>query len=426
MTPDSPKGPESEAQIEIKRLEENEEFLERAVHLMLGCCDASDVPCEERDAEVLYEHVRNGTVPTTQRALSGLLRSMARRASSLRRQADRWHSRAEREFRDRIADTAKAMAESGQQRAEVSRLREQLATAVVLPEDWETRVRQLTHRWVARIAKAQKRNPNTIAERNGWVYNAENCADEIAGEVAVLVAGWVFASSFAAAPVSESVPATPTCASVSPGAEVPCAGRHSLNGKHESADGSLTWSEPGAAHAREATTPTNLLIWGGDHSLPLGRLLADCSCGESYYVTVGGDEFGKLEAAHEQHVAETLRASAPSEATPNPQITNEINTSASSPPSGGDSDTTPRVWAEGDIALDQTDFVHRRFESGWRTYPRDRGVQYSDADMEAGLGPLLRLPNIPAETDNIGHLSLLAAERVRASAAVSCTEQEEK
>lgn len=62
-----------------------------------------------------------------EKALSGLLRGMADRASKLRRQANWWHSRAEQEFRDRVADTAKAMAESGQQRAEVSRLRDQLA-----------------------------------------------------------------------------------------------------------------------------------------------------------------------------------------------------------------------------------------------------------------------------------------------------------
>lgn len=70
MTPECPKGAEREAQIEIKRLEENEEFLERAVHLVLGCCDASDVPCEEPDAGVLYEHVRHGTAPQSMRAVA--------------------------------------------------------------------------------------------------------------------------------------------------------------------------------------------------------------------------------------------------------------------------------------------------------------------------------------------------------------------
>lgn len=32
-------------------------------------------------------------------------------------------------------------------------------------------------------------------------------------------------------------------------------------------------------------------------------ILADCSCGNSYWVTEGGDEYGKLEAAHKLHVA---------------------------------------------------------------------------------------------------------------------------
>lgn len=59
----------------------------------------------------------------------------------------------------------------------------------------------------------------------------------------------------------------------------------------------------------------------------------------------------------------------------------------------------PGEWREGDIVLDRTDFVWRRFESGWRTYPRDRGVQYGDTWLVEGLGPLVRLDRVPDEVD---------------------------
>jgi hypothetical protein len=118
-----------EACAEIKRLEENEEFLERAVHLALGCCDASDVPCEERDAEVLYGHVRNGTTPITQQALSGLLRGMAWRSTELRRSL-------------RFADAHVPRWERiiGEHQAEIERLRTEHAQAV---EDWGCNDEQL-------------------------------------------------------------------------------------------------------------------------------------------------------------------------------------------------------------------------------------------------------------------------------------------
>lgn len=168
MIPECPKGQEHEAQIEIKRLEENEEFLERAVHLALGCCDASDVPCEERDAESLYAHVRSGTTPTTQRALSGLLREMAAKTSAFRRAlafADAHVPQWERIIADHKAEVERLTAEVERLRrrigsirgslvevvweslppnvstegavqwlvSEHERMREQLATAVVLP-----------------------------------------------------------------------------------------------------------------------------------------------------------------------------------------------------------------------------------------------------------------------------------------------------
>ena len=43
-------------------------------------------------------------------------------------------------------------------------------------------------------------------------------------------------------------------------------------------------------HEREAVTP-----------LPNGTLLADCTCGGSYSVPQGGDEYAALEAAHQEH-----------------------------------------------------------------------------------------------------------------------------
>lgn len=70
-------------------------------------------------------------------------------------------------------------------------------------------------------------------------------------------------------------------------------------------------------------------------------------------------------------------------------------------------------WREGDVALDCTDFVWRRFESGWRTYPRDRGVQYGDTSIMA-LGPLTRLDCVPAEVDRLGAVPSEVAQSLRA------------
>jgi hypothetical protein len=60
----------------------------------------------------------------------------------------------------------------------------------------------------------------------------------------------------------------------------------------------------------------------------------------------------------------------------------------------------PSEWQPGDIVLDRTDFVWRRFEQGWMTFPRSRGVQYGDTWLVQGLGPLLRLDRIPPEVDD--------------------------
>jgi hypothetical protein len=48
------------------------------------------------------------------------------------------------------------------------------------------------------------------------------------------------------------------------------------------------------AHRREATTP-----------MQDGTLLADCSCGGTYSVPQGGNEYAALETAHAEHVSTT-------------------------------------------------------------------------------------------------------------------------
>lgn len=146
----------SEHKTEIKRLEENEDFLERAVHLVLGCCDASDVPCELLDAEVLYEHVRRGTTPVTREALSKMLRDSARKTSTLRRSREKWRRLAGAQVNERVRDMAVSMANAGQLRAEnrrvkaecdealaeACRLREQLVAGQALVIDFRQRAEQ--------------------------------------------------------------------------------------------------------------------------------------------------------------------------------------------------------------------------------------------------------------------------------------------
>lgn len=51
------------------------------------------------------------------------------------------------------------------------------------------------------------------------------------------------------------------------------------------------------SHERETTTP-----------MDDGTLLADCSCGASYSVPQGGNEYAALEEAHSRHVAEAKAA----------------------------------------------------------------------------------------------------------------------
>lgn len=56
---------------------------------------------------------------------------------------------------------------------------------------------------------------------------------------------------------------------------------------------------PVTGHVRETTTLTDFLP-----CYPDGFMLADCSCGGGYMVPAGEDEYGALEAAHKQHIAE--------------------------------------------------------------------------------------------------------------------------
>ena len=55
-------------------------------------------------------------------------------------------------------------------------------------------------------------------------------------------------------------------------------------------------AKPRPRHERVATTPV-------PHDAVIGgELIADCSCGAEYRVSMGGDEYGKLEAAHRLHM----------------------------------------------------------------------------------------------------------------------------
>jgi hypothetical protein len=76
-------------------------------------------------------------------------------------------------------------------------------------------------------------------------------------------------------------------------------------------------------------------------------------------------------------------------------------------------EVTTSQWEPGDIALDHTNFVHRRFEHGWRVVGRNCGVQYDDESMETALGPLLRLQSVPDEVDVVGAVPIEVAARLR-------------
>jgi hypothetical protein len=63
---------------------------------------------------------------------------------------------------------------------------------------------------------------------------------------------------------------------------------------------------PSSDHQRETTTPIDLLTDAEREQYPAGAThLVDCSCGESYTLTVlpGHDEYEELERAQELHAA---------------------------------------------------------------------------------------------------------------------------
>lgn len=145
---------------------------------------------------------------------------------------------------------------------------------------------------------------------------------------------------------------------------------------------------------------------------------------DAYCVTLGCGQHrsGSLKQAQDwkdQHEADTLR---PQAGVAGKQLLAERDAPEVFVPKGsegrpsGSGETAPH-WREGDIAIDQSNFVHRRFGHGWRTWPRESGLQYGDALMESGFGPMLRLDEVPAETDAHGHVPVLVAERVRAAQA---------
>lgn len=248
MTPDSPKGPEREVQIEIDRLEQNEAFLERAIHLLLGCCDASEVPCEEPDAGVLYEHVRNGTSPQSLRAVieqANLLRFDLEEADRsfefVRKQRDRFGERSVERgkeltaIRSALVDLAQEsmpphvstlqavrwlIAEHDEQvkhneevggengvlcderdrlQAEVSRLREQLAAAARAIDPEAVAV------WLFRAKTSRLQHDAADRAQSMW----DNVLDHHDREAWLKYATVMIEDLKPAASVSESVPVTP-------------------------------------------------------------------------------------------------------------------------------------------------------------------------------------------------------------------------
>lgn len=77
----------------------------------------------------------------------------------------------------------------------------------------------------------------------------------------------------------------------------------------------------------------------------------------------------------------------------------------------------PSQWSAGDFALDCTNFVWRRDAEGFRPVRNVSGVQYRDADVERLAGPLVRLLAVPEETDHLGSVPAIVADRLRADAA---------
>lgn len=302
--------------------------------------------------------------------------------------------------------------------AEVSRLREQLATAVLLPQDAEDQLR-------IAIADPGSRLPRIH-------YTPERASEPVtrwsARSVLDLLASW-------SAPVSESVPATPP--------DFGCL-RIDLVSEWRSGDKALFRLHPDdegeEVEVRKVAGSTALVEadpfpfgnpqrWSADVSelsqlpAPAPRCTAIVPTGPEDAMECGADPVKGTERCDGHTQAESLRASAPSEAsteckeqTENLHSVTEIQgnlpaaasdseetwdpcecggtcatPSSSTPPAGGDSDTTPRVWKDvrgceweevalfDELRLIRTDPSHCR-EIG--------GVSFSRRYVEAHYGPL--------------------------------------
>jgi hypothetical protein len=277
--------------------------------------------------------------------------------------------------------------------SEYERMREQLATAVVLPQD----------------AGEQ------IANALGQYVEMENGGDEPEVQaVLALLRSWV-------APVSESVPVTPeqvgaglwhleadvadAIASVDAAGgtykdqakaalRVARASEVQANSKLEQNLDEGRPSGSGAATPRSGGDDVRALLihpaaWSG---------LVQWLDSRGIYVQTAGDLEGIpcwSMGVHDLDPPVAAQA-ARSEASPNPQITNEINTTSSSPPSGGDSDTTPRKFQVGDEVrwcwsganADGTWFKARlteehpdKYPKGWAGEITDCGSAYTAEHM---------------------------------------------
>ncbi|NUT90819.1 MAG: hypothetical protein HOY78_02200 [Saccharothrix sp.] len=140
-----------------------------------------------------------------------------------------------------------------QLRAEVERLKREGSPGVVHEIDQafhDLAIRQRDHAWV-QVERLQRENAALRAQTNPSQTEASGTEPQR------------FPMSPLQTNLSQSTVDAIACASVSPGAAVPCCGRHLPDGggmwKHQSADGSLTWID--------LTHPAGP-VWGDDDPEP--------------------------------------------------------------------------------------------------------------------------------------------------------------
>lgn len=251
--------------------------------------------------------------------------------------------------------------------AEVSRLREQLATAVVLPQDAEDRVR------------------SAAMDGDRWTSMR---ADEIQALIRLTlnqVRSW-------SAPVSESVPATPRQDEGRPsgsGAAAPRSDGDEVRALliHPAAwNGLVKWLDSRSIYVQAAGELEGIPCWHmgvRDLSLANAGIRDQCDwwwddsrCPD--WAERGGDLCKLHRSERERYDAETERICAAKEQDAAQAARSEATPEvpSSSPPSGGDSDTTPRVWKDvrgceweeaakrGYLQLIRTDPSHRREING--------------------------------------------------------------